>query len=270
MTETRIKRKYVRKNAVIDPAQVEPSMYTINERFEFVSQMVMMLASGDQASVVLTGPGGLGKSHTVMQSLIKSGYDDLSGMDIELENYPDLKVFSKVSGYSTPKGLYKELYDNRFANCVIVFDDIDNILQNDVSVNLLKAALDSYSTRIISWKSRVIDEDLPSSFEFKGKVVFISNMSSARIDQAILSRSLTVDLSMTNVEKIDRMKHLLAQDDFMPEYETQFKNEALALIETVKDKVRDLSLRTLIQVTKIRASNPDGNWKALSTYVMVG
>ena len=162
------------------------------------------------------------------------------------------------------------MYDNRFANCVIVFDDIDNILQNDVSVNLLKAALDSYSTRIISWKSRVIDEDLPSSFEFKGKVVFISNMSSARIDQAILSRSLTVDLSMTNVEKIDRMKHLLAQDDFMPEYEPQFKNEALALIESVMDKVRDLSLRTLIQVTKIRTSNPDGNWKNLSQYVMCG
>jgi len=269
MTETRIKRKYVRKNTIIDPAVSEPSMYTINERFEFVSQMVMMLASGDQASVVLTGPGGLGKSHTVMQSLIKSGYDDLSQMDIELENYPDLKVFKKVSGYSTPKGLYQELYENRHANCVLVFDDIDNILQNDVSVNLLKAALDSYSTRIISWKSRIVD-DLPKSFEFEGKVVFISNMSSARIDQAILSRSLTVDLSMTNMEKVDRMKYLLSQDDFMPEYETQFKNDALSLIETVKDKVRDLSLRTLIQVTKIRASNPDGNWKNLSQYVMCG
>lgn len=270
MTETRIKRKYVRKNTVTDPIVNEPSMYTINERFEFVSQMVMMLASGDQASVVLTGPGGLGKSHTVMQSLIQSGYDDLTQMDdIELENYPDLKVFKKVSGYSTPKGLYQELYENRHANCVLVFDDIDNILQNDVSVNLLKAALDSYSTRIISWKSRIMD-DLPKSFEFKGKVVFISNMSSSRIDQAILSRSLTVDLSMTNMEKVDRMKHLLTQTDFMPEYNMEFKNDAVGLIESLMDKVRDLSLRTLIQVTKIRASNPDGNWKNLSQYVMCG
>lgn len=267
MSEIRVKRAYNKR--IVESEIVQPSNYNINERFQFVDQMVMMLAEGDQASVVLTGPGGLGKSHTVIHSLISAGYEDISNAEgIDMSDYPEVKAFKKVSGYMTPKGLYRELYENRTS--VLVFDDIDSILQNEISINILKAALDSYSTRIISYKADIKDLDLPKSFEFTGRVVFISNLSSTKIDQAIISRSLSVDLSMTNSEKIDRMKFLLTQGNFMPQYDPEYKNDALSLIESVKDRVKELSLRTLIQVTKIRASNPDGNWENLSRYVMCG
>ena len=52
---------------------VVESRFSINQRFGFVSDMVSMLAKGEQASVVVTGPGGLGKSHTVYQTLVKNG-----------------------------------------------------------------------------------------------------------------------------------------------------------------------------------------------------
>ena len=61
--------------------QVVESRFTINERFGFLSDMVTMLAKGDQASVVVTGPGGLGKSHTISAALVKSGFKDLSTLD---------------------------------------------------------------------------------------------------------------------------------------------------------------------------------------------
>jgi hypothetical protein len=151
-----------------------------------------------------------------------------------------------------------------------VFDDCDSVLKDSVSLNLLKGALDSYSKRIISWRADIKDEDLPTSFEFKGRVVFISNISSNQLDQAIISRSLSVDLTMTKEQKVERMRHLLNEQTFMPDYDTQHKTDAIDLIAGLVDDVKELSLRTLIQVTKIRKSNPNGNWKDLATYAICG
>lgn len=245
------------------------SRFSINERFGFVGDMVTMLAQGDQASVVITGPGGLGKTFNVLSSLQKNGMQDLTSLEEFMEGtvVSTKKSFVVIKGYSTPKGLYRALYENR--NGVIVFDDCDSILRDPVSLNLLKAALDSYERRVISWRADIRDDDLPTSFEFKGRVVFISNLSSVQLDQAILTRSLVVDLTMTNTQKVERMRFLLSQADFMPEYEREFKQDAMDLISKLQDEVKELSLRTLIQVTKIRKSSGK-NWKNLAEYATCG
>lgn len=246
--------------------EVKESRFSINERFGFLSDMVTMLARGDQASVVVTGPGGLGKSHTVTNALVKTGFTDTSTLE-EGSVVNKGKAFNVIKGYSTPKGLYRTLYENREG--VVVFDDCDSVLKDPVSVNLLKAALDSYDRRIISWRADFRDEELPNSFEFKGRVVFISNMDSGKLDQAILTRSLAVDLSMTSKQKVERMQHLCKSKEFMSEYTQNLKDDAMALIESLQDEVKELSLRTLIQVTKIRKS-AGANWKELAEYAICG
>jgi hypothetical protein len=261
-----VMRKSITANTVSDTAE---SKFSINERFGFLSDMVTMLAKGDQPSVVVTGPGGLGKSHTVSTTLRKCGLTDMSMLEeFSVGEAAPKNSFVVVKGYSTAKGLYRTLYENR--NSVIVFDDCDSVLKDTVSLNLLKGALDSYSRRIISWRADFRDEDLPNVFEFKGRVVFISNMDSTALDQAILTRSMSVDLSMTIKQKIERMFYLLDQPEFMPEYTMDHKKEALSLIDKLSDKVKELSLRTLIQVTKIRKSNPNNNWKGLAEYAICG
>jgi hypothetical protein len=253
----------------MDNAPVQESRFTINERFGFVSDMVAMLASGAQASVVVTGPGGLGKSFTVTQALNACGFKDVSVLDDFAVGtvLKTAKTFRVIKGYSTPKGLYRALYENK--DGVIVFDDCDSVLKDPVSLNLLKGALDSYSRRIISWRADIRDDDLPTTFEFKGRVVFISNLSSSNIDQAIITRSMAVDLSMTNKQKIERMQHLLSSGEFMPEFDKTIKADAMSLIERLQDKVKELSLRTLIQVTKIRQS-AGKNWANLAEYTICG
>jgi hypothetical protein len=252
-----------------DAVVAQESRFSINERFGFVSDMVTMLANGAQASVVVTGPGGLGKSFTVNQTLTANGFKDVS----TLEDFAvgavikTNKAFRVIKGYSTPKGLYRTLYENR--DGVIVFDDCDSVLKDPVSLNLLKGALDSYSRRIISWRADIKDEDLPTTFEFKGRIVFISNLASTQIDQAIITRSMAVDLSMTRKQKIERMRHLLNSGEFMPEFDKVTKNEAMSLIDKLQDKVKELSLRTLIQVTKIRKS-AGSNWSNLAEYTICG
>jgi hypothetical protein len=269
MTKNRIANGTVPVVTKSEPAVVPQSRFSINERFGFVSDMVMMLARGDQASVVVTGPGGLGKSFTVTKALTDIGMTDVSLVDDFAvgSTLNSKKSFRVIKGYSTPKGLYRTLYENREG--VIVFDDCDSVLKDPTSLNLLKGALDSYSRRIISWRADMRDEELPTSFEFKGRVVFISNLSSNQIDQAIITRSMAVDLTMTNDQKVERMRHLLDSGEFMPEFDMAHKVDAMNLIDSLKDSVKELSLRTLIQVTKIRKS-AGANWRNLAEYTICG
>lgn len=269
MTKNRIANGTVPAVTKSEPVAVPQSRFSINQRFGFVSDMVMMLARGDQASVVVTGPGGLGKSFTVTKALTDIGMTDVSLVDDFAvgSTLNSKKSFRVIKGYSTPKGLYRTLYENREG--VIVFDDCDSVLKDPTSLNLLKGALDSYSRRIISWRADMRDEELPTSFEFKGRVVFISNLSSNQIDQAIITRSMAVDLTMTNDQKVERMRHLLDSGEFMPEFDMAHKVDAMNLIDSLKDSVKELSLRTLIQVTKIRKS-AGSNWRNLAEYTICG
>ena len=243
--------------------------FNINERFEFVEGLVQMIASGLTPSAVITGEGGLGKTYTVNKTLVAAGLQDLSDAGaLEVASTVNRRnSFVSVKGYSTAKGLYRTLYENR--DSVVVFDDCDSILKDPVALNLLKSALDSYGKRIISWMAEGFgkEDDLPRSFEFKGRVVFISNLSQDKIDQAIRSRSMMVDLSMTDDQKIERMEVISKSDEFMPDFSAEHKADALNLIRDLKVDAKEISLRTLISVTKIRASG-NKNWKGMATYIL--
>ena len=248
-------------------AAVEKSnKYDINTRFGFVEKLVTMVATGVQPSAVITGEGGLGKTFTVTKTLAAHGYKDISELaEFQVGSVINTsKCFMMVKGFSTAKGLYRTLFENQ--KSVIVFDDCDAVLKDPVALNLLKGALDSYGKRIISWNADMKDDDLPRSFNFEGRVIFISNMDQDRIDQAIRSRSMMIDLSMTFDQKIDRMEYIAKSDEFLPEYDATIKADALALIRKVGKDAKEISLRTLIAVSKVRASNKE--WKDLATYML--
>lgn len=232
--------------------------FNINKRFDFLKQLTTMVALGVTPSIIVSGEGGLGKTYTVMSTLNDLGLRDFNWLDEE-SNYTVSK------GYSTARGLYNTLYDNK--DKIVIFDDCDSVLEDKVSLNILKSALDSYDTRTITWSSmKRSSDDYPDSFEFTGQIIFISNKSSKDIDQAILSRSVVVDLSMTAQDKIDRMSSII--NDIMPEYDIKQKMKALSFLDKKKDNI-DLSIRSLIKVTKVIATYPD-NWKDLATFMVKG
>ena len=268
--ESAVKAKLAEMSGTVAEAEqviaAKNEKYGINERFAFVEKLVTMVATGVQPSAVITGEGGLGKTYTVTKTLEANGLKDISDLaDFQVGTVLNArKCFVFVKGYSTAKGLYRTLFENQKGT--IVFDDCDAVLRDPVALNLLKGALDSYGKRVISWNADMKDEDLPRSFNFEGRVIFISNMDQDRIDQAIRSRSMMIDLSMTLNQKIDRMEHIAMSDEFLPEYDKSVKQDALALIREVKDECKEISLRTLISVAKIRASNKE--WKDLATYML--
>ena len=264
--ERRVKAMVGDVEVAIAAAVEKSNRYDINTRFGFVEKLVNMVATGVQPSAVITGEGGLGKTYTVTKTLEANGYKDISDLaDFQVGSVINTrKCFTMIKGFSTAKGLYRTLFENN--KSIVVFDDCDAVLKDPVALNLLKGALDSYGKRIISWNADMKDDDLPRSFEFTGRVIFISNMDQDRIDQAIRSRSMMIDLSMTLDQKIDRMEFIAASDEFLPEYDATIKADALGLIRKIKSECKEISLRTLIAVSKVRASNKD--WKDLATYML--
>lgn len=223
--------------------------YNINQRFEFLKQLTGLVVDGVTPSLVVCGEGGLGKTHSVMEVISEKGL------------YPHEWI--QFKGYSTARGLYNTLYDNN--GKTIVFDDCDSILEDRVAVNILKSALDSYETRKISWMSRMSrGDEYPQQFDFTGSIIFISNKPMSSIDGAILSRSLTVDLSMTGDEKIQRMTYILP--NILPDVPIGVKVDALRFLESKKMEM-ELNLRSLIITSKIRMAHPD-NWIDLATYMI--
>lgn len=243
--------------------------FPINQRFDFVTDLVTMVATKKTPSVIITGEGGLGKSYTVQKALDKAGLRDMSvvlaesdiGSVVMSEN-----CYVVMKGYSTAKALYRTLYENR--NSIIVFDDCDSILKDVDALNVLKGALDSFDRRIISWNSELRDDSIPRMFQFKGGIVFISNMKPEKLDQALRSRSMCVDLGMTSDQKLDRMEHILESGEFLESISFEYKREALQCIRENKDACKEISLRTLIQISKIRDNNT-ANWKELAKYMLV-
>ena len=240
--------------------------FGINKRFDFVDQMVRMVSAKTIASAIITGQGGLGKTHTVIKSLKSAGFADVTDLaSFEVgTRIVSPKSFRVIKGFSTAKGLYRTLFEGN--GMVLVFDDCDSVLKDPVALNLLKGALDSYGDRYINWNADIRDDDLPRSFKFTGSIVFISNMDLDRIDQAVRSRAMCVDVSMTQSQKLERMQVIMKDPEFLPEYNIEYKAEALLFIDGIKDKVQNLSLRSLISAVKIRAQG--GDWKSLAKYVL--
>jgi len=225
------------------------STFSINQRFSFLTDLTKMVIYDVTPSLIVTGEGGLGKTHSVAQAIDVTGLQD--------HEY----VFFK--GYSTARGLYNTLYDNN--GKLIIFDDCDSVLDDKVALNILKSALDSYETRKISWMAKMNKSDeYPQHFDFTGRIIFISNKSKTSIDGAILSRSLTVDLTMTPDEKIERMTTILP--NILPQYDNDVKLEALNFLNENKGST-SINMRTLIMVIKMRYSNPD-NWMDMASYML--
>ena len=240
----------------------------IKERFTILDDMTKGVRKGDVRAMIVSGPPGVGKSFGVEAVL---GKDDL--FDVMGERKPRYEI---VKGAMSAIGLYSKLYEFSAKGNVLVFDDCDSVLLDELSLNILKAALDSSKKRTISWNtdSRILrSEGIPNSFEFKGSAIFITNIKFEHVRSkklrdhldALESRCHYLDLTIdTAREKILRIKQIVA-DGMLDAYdmEQEQKDEVVQFIEVNKDKMRELSLRMVIKVADLRIAMPD-KWKAVA------
>ena len=239
------------------------------ERFDILHEMTIAVKKGDVRAMIVSGPPGVGKSFGVEQVLSKDDLFDTLG-----NRKPRYEI---VKGAMSSIGLYAKLYEYSDAKNVIVFDDCDSILMEDLSLNILKGALDSSPKRVIQWNtdSRLLrSEGIPDKFEFKGAAIFITNIKFEHVKSkrlrdhldALESRCHYIDLQMdTEREKILRIKQVVKEADMLARYEFDecVKDELVAFIDTNKGKLRELSLRMVLKIADLRKSFPN-SWVAMA------
>jgi hypothetical protein len=238
------------------------------KRFDILEDMTQAVKEGTVRAMIVTGPPGVGKSFGVDKVLHKEDLFNMMG-----ERKPKYEV---VKGAMSAIGLYCKLYEYADKGNVVVFDDCDSVLLDDLSLNILKAALDSSTKRMIHWNtdsSKLRNEGVPGSFEFKAGAIFITNIKFDHVKSkklqdhlaALESRCHYIDLQMdTEREKVLRIKQI-TEDGMLDSYE--FKNgeqdEVIDFIDDQKKKLRELSLRTVLKIADLRKSFP-GNWKEMA------
>ena len=241
----------------------------IRQRFEILDEMTTAATTGDIRAMIVSGPPGVGKSFGVERIVEKAClFDQISGKRLRAE---------VIKGSTSALGLYCALYKHSDSNCMLVFDDCDSILLDDVSLNLLKGALDSGKKRKISWLSdshMLRREGVPDSFEFKGSVIFITNlkfdqMKSQKLRDhldALQSRCHYLDLTLDTMrDKVLRIKQIAQDGGLFETYDFQKceQDEIIEFLEVNKNKFREMSLRMAIKIADLKKSFPL-KWKAMA------
>jgi len=247
----------------------EQIMTRIRERFDILNEMTKACVNGDIRAMIVSGPPGVGKSFGVEREIEKATlFDKLAGKRLRAE---------VVKGSATPIGLYQTLYKYSDDNCVLVFDDCDSILLDDVALNLLKGALDSGKKRTISWlseSSALRREGIPDRFEFKGSVIFITNlkfdtMKSQKLRDhldALQSRCHYLDLTLDTMrDKVLRIRQIAKDGVLFADYDFEecVQDEIVEFMEANQNRLREMSLRMALKIADLRKSFA-GNWKRMA------
>ena len=239
----------------------------IAERFQILEDMTQMSIDGIVRGMVVTGPPGVGKSFGVEQVLEKNNlFDKLAGSRLR---------FGVEKGAASAIGLFKLLYQYSEKGNVLVLDDCDTVLYDETSLNLLKAALDSGAKRTLSWNtdsSLLRREGIPDKFEFKGSVIFITNLKFDNVRgkikdhlDAIMSRCHYLDLTLDTMrDKMLRVKQIvgcgmLDSYKFTPEE----VDEIVTYMLDNQNKLREVSLRMCTKIADLKNSQSQ-RWKTMA------
>lgn len=238
----------------------------LRERFSMLTDMTKAVKKGDVRAMIVSGPPGVGKSHGVEEVLDRYKL---------LEDMGGRKTHEVVKGAMSPIGLYCKLFKMADEGNVIVFDDCDSIFNDELSLNILKAALDSKKTRKIHWNTdsfKLRNEGVPDCFTFKASAIFITNLKFDKVKgklrehlEALESRCHYMDLTIDSErDKMLRIRQVI-QDGMLDTYKLsdEVKAEIVEFVDENKSRLRELSLRSVLKVADLAVSFPN-RWKAFA------
>ena len=238
----------------------------IRERFDMLKDMTKAVKKGDVRAMIVSGPPGVGKSH---------GVEEVLDRYKTVETLGGFKSFEVIKGAMSPIGLYCKLFNMADKGKVVVFDDCDSIFQDELSLNILKAALDSKKNRWIHWNTdsfKLRNEGVPDKFKFEASAIFITNLKFDKVKgklrehlSALESRCHYMDLTIdTEKDKMLRIKQVIT-DGMLDTYELsdEVKEEIMDFVDINKNRLRELSLRTVLKVADLAVAFPD-KWEAMA------
>jgi len=257
-----------RTEAAVAKESDEQIYERLQARFDILDMMTEAVRTGDVRAMIVSGPPGVGKTFGVEAVLQKANL-----FNILAEKKPKYEI---VKGAMSSIGLYRKLYEFSAEGNVVVFDDCDDILMEEQSLNTLKGALDSSERRFISWNtdSRILrSEGIPDRFEFKGAAIFITNIKFEHVRSkklrghldALESRCHYIDLQMdTAREKILRIRQVIkhpqqGKTPMLERYDFAecVEDELIDYVEQNQKTLRELSLRMVLKLADLRKKFPN-------------
>lgn len=232
----------------------------LERRYASVESYIKELSNGRIHNLIINGPAGVGKTHAVEKFLDAYAHGR----------------FKVVKGHMTPLSLYGNLFFHRDPNNILVLDDIDSVFKKIEGVNLLKAAMDTGSVRRINWESSnaLKGVGIPDSFEFKGKVILISNIGfavarknsiSAHLD-ALKDRSFNIAVADNTKEScFKQVCFMVLKKDMLNTFKLKYEQH-IELLEYLKEhiiEIEKISLRTAIKLAQLMTISP-ANWRDMA------
>lgn len=242
----------------------------ISDRFDTMETLVEGVINGHIKALAMSGAAGIGKTYGTVSQLEQAKRDGR------------INKFTKLSGYCTPIGLYVQLWEHQNEGDILLLDDIDPF-ENMESLNVLKAALDTSGTRNISWNSNssfLRDMGADRNFEFKGTIVFITNMNFDEMIEkatkmsphfaALVNRCVYLDLGIhTNEEIMIRIHQVVESTSLMRDLRVaEFKDDILRWMDDNRDSIRSISIRTIIRMAEYIKTSPS-KWETIARTTLI-
>lgn len=241
--------------AAVDKRSPDEILSDISKRFKLLASLTEGAARSDIRSLVATGGPGVGKTFTIEQILTKHARRD--GIRYEI-----------VRGAISAVNLYKLAWRMKDSNCVSVLDDADSIFNDEDALNILKVLCDSSESRTVSWmkeSNALREDDIPTSFEFNGAMIFISNLDfQAFVDsgknryvphiEALMGRSLYLDLRLHTRDELGIWVEHIAQVGGIFEREGLSARQGKAVLQFLRknrNELRELSIRTVTKLAQV-------------------
>jgi hypothetical protein len=172
--------------------------------------------------------------------------------------------------------LYGTLYHYREANEVVVLDDIDSVMEDVKGVNILKAAMDTKAIRTISWESTsslLSSAGIPTSFEYRGRIILISNIKSrsgkSKIGahlQALKDRAFAVTVADSSIDsQFRQVCYMVLKQGLLDGFglSEEQQHEALGYLWDNISHFERISLRTAIKLGQLISQDPM-NWRFMA------
>lgn len=233
-------------------------------RFGMFRQMLKACIDGKIPSLIVPGAPGIGKTYNTEEVMVENK-----------------AIWVKVSGTITAIELFKLAFKYRFSGNVIVIDDGDKVFRNEDALNVLKAMTDSSQHRTLSWRSNSeFLEDVDQVFEYKGSVVFLSNINFQEfVDagrgknvehmEALISRSLYLDLLVHNRRAISLWINYICTVGKMFEkegVEVKVGTMLLKWLHKEQGHLREYSLRTVHKLCNLHKMGI--NWESAAKFTL--
>lgn len=247
-----------------------PARIPYEEQLDDMKTIIGAVAKGASNFCIILGAGGLGKTHTVEETLGELGLEDGNG-------------YFKNTSSGSAVGLYKTLFMNRTG--IVVLDDCDTIVATQEGRNLLKAALDTKKKRKLTWSkvgswlfdpkneeemAKAMDsiavgeepEMFPKYFDFEGRVIMISNLPADTLDPdgALATRGFIITLNPTTAEVFAFMRKIAPK--IPVEGRTLTHEERMEVVDMIEKQPGTANIRKLVRGLNMCASGVP-NWQRI-------